>query len=128
MPSFPFSQAVAYECVFALWLIRYRLASGPEAAYLLHTSFFTSCRPHIMIFFQHLFTSLIHSVIKCCKIAAHGIGMCSYSLLRGSMAVLNMGMLWVRDVFVDSMRRKIALFNRGRERRGAFLKVVMDWG
>jgi len=38
------------------------------------------------------------------------------------------GMLWVRDVFVDSMRRKIALFNRGRERRGAFLKVVMDWG
>jgi hypothetical protein len=71
--------------------------------------FLTSCRPHIMIFSPHLVTSLIHSVIKGCKIGAHGVGMCSYSLLRGCMAVLNMGKLSGRDVFVDSIRSKIAL-------------------
>jgi hypothetical protein len=44
------------------------------------------------------------------------------------MAVLDKGMLWVRDVFVDSIRSNIALFNRFRGRRGAILSVVMDWG
>jgi hypothetical protein len=30
------------------------------------------------------------------------------------MAVLNVGMLWVRDVVVDSMRSKTALFHNCR--------------
>jgi hypothetical protein len=44
------------------------------------------------------------------------------------MAVLNMGMLSVHDVFVDPMRSKIALFNRFRGERGAALSIVMVWG
>lgn len=81
-----------------------------------------------MIFSQHLVASLIDIAIKSGKIGAHGAGMCSYSLLRGSMAVLNVGMLWVRDVVVDSMRSKIALFHNCRGGRGAVLNVVMDCG
>lgn len=44
------------------------------------------------------------------------------------MAVLNVGMLWIREVFVDSIRSKIALFNRFIGGRGTILSVVMDWG
>ncbi len=42
--------------------------------------------------------------------------------------MLNMGMLWVRDVFVDSIRSKIALFNRFRGERGAAFTFVVVWG
>lgn len=39
-----------------------------------------------------------------------------------------MGVLWVRDVFVDSICSNIALFNRFKGGRGVVLSVVMDLG